>query len=267
MSLRSRASKVRAGFLGSFHRRTATLGNKGPIISFTFDDFPRTALTAGGAILERYGARGTYYVALGLMNTSGELGDLFSEADLQALRERGHEIGSHTFRHSSCRANSLADFRGDVTRGIDALEEFAGCDTPDFAYPFGELSLGSKKALAPFVRSARSILPGINGPEVELNLLRANAVYGGSEAAPVLCRLIAENTQKQGWLILYTHDVQANPSPYGCTPELFEGIVSAAAEGGARILPVGKVVGELLGNSSREEELGYYARTANGLRG
>ncbi len=51
--------------------------NRGPIVSFSFDDFPRTAYSAGGAILERFGVRGTYYAAAGLMNTANELGEQF----------------------------------------------------------------------------------------------------------------------------------------------------------------------------------------------
>ena len=267
MSLRSQAGQLRAGLLGSFYRRTARLGNKGPVVSFTFDDFPRTALTVAAPILEGFGARGTYYVAPGLMNTTGELGELCSEADLQTLRARGHEIGSHTFTHSSCRSIALRDFHGDVTRGMTALRELTGSDAPDFAYPYGELSLRSKKALSSSVRSARSILPGINGPEIELNLLRANSIYGDADAAPALCRLIAENVRRHGWLIFYTHDVQAKPSPYGCTPELFEHIVSTAAGSGARLLPVGEVLSDLWVKAFREEELAPRTRTAIGSKG
>jgi hypothetical protein len=36
-------------------RRHVTMQNDRPLISFTFDDFPRSALFTGGALLERYG--------------------------------------------------------------------------------------------------------------------------------------------------------------------------------------------------------------------
>lgn len=126
MSLRSQIGRVRRAALGVFYRRMVSLSNCGPVVSFTFDDFPRSACSEGGAILERFGARGTYYVAAGLRNTSTELGDLFAEEDIRSLLKRGHEIGSHTFRHSSCRSIALWDFESDVERGMKGVEYFTG---------------------------------------------------------------------------------------------------------------------------------------------
>lgn len=41
-----------------------------PLVSFTFDDVPDTALHNGAAILERHGVRGTFYIAGGLRGAS-----------------------------------------------------------------------------------------------------------------------------------------------------------------------------------------------------
>ena len=68
--MRIRPFFLRSAILSRLHRRTIPLGDRGPIVSFTFDDFPRTAATAGAAILESFGARGTFYTAAGLMNTT-----------------------------------------------------------------------------------------------------------------------------------------------------------------------------------------------------
>ena len=51
----------------ALYTRPLAIAGRGPIISFTFDDFPRSALYTGGAILERFGLNGTYYAAFGLM--------------------------------------------------------------------------------------------------------------------------------------------------------------------------------------------------------
>ena len=34
-----------------------------PVVSFTFDDFPRSALTVGGRVLRAHGWAGTYFTA------------------------------------------------------------------------------------------------------------------------------------------------------------------------------------------------------------
>ncbi|MFZ0317769.1 MAG: polysaccharide deacetylase family protein [Candidatus Sulfotelmatobacter sp.] len=238
MSVRSIPGAMRRKVLCSLYRRPALLRNRKPIVSFTFDDFPRTAYLVGGSILERYGARGTYYAACGLMNGCNELGEQFRSEDVDSLLEKGHELASHTFDHVSCRSVSCAEFCEDVKRGSEAVEELSGIRSGNFAYPFGHVTVQAKCDLATKVSSARSIFPGCNGPEVDLNLLRANSLYGDLDGARRVEELIEENVRLNTWLIFYTHDVQAKPSAFGCTPALFEAAVSHAARRGCRILSV-----------------------------
>ncbi|WP_037434922.1 polysaccharide deacetylase family protein, partial [Sinorhizobium fredii] len=49
-----------------FARARRTLETEAPLVSFTFDDVPDSALHEGAAILERYDVRGTFYIAGGL---------------------------------------------------------------------------------------------------------------------------------------------------------------------------------------------------------
>ena len=41
------------------------LRNDNPMVSFTLDDLPKSAVTTGAGILEAHGARGTFYVSGG----------------------------------------------------------------------------------------------------------------------------------------------------------------------------------------------------------
>jgi peptidoglycan/xylan/chitin deacetylase (PgdA/CDA1 family) len=226
------------------YKRSVLLGDRGPIVTFTFDDFPHSALTTGGAIIERYGGKATFYVAMGLAGTTNSLGEQFNRADLHTLVDRGHEVGSHTFSHLSSYNAAFVDFKSDVECGEEAIEEELKMRVSrNFAYPYGEATLTAKKRLGPRMRSCRGTCPGVNGPLVDLNLLRANYLYGDrAEAAE---QLIQENKRRGSWLIFYTHDVTENPSPYGCTPELLEAVVSCASFSGARILTVAEVIDEL----------------------
>lgn len=244
MTARSVLGAARRRILSSVYRRPALRSSGDPIVSFTFDDFPRTAGSAGASILERFGARGTFYTACGLMNTANDSGEQFRAEDLDSLLENGHEIASHTFHHVSARAISCAAFCEDVKQGIEAVREAAGGESANFAYPFGHVTVQSKRALAQSLTSARSIIPGFNGTEIDLNLLRANSLYGGLEAARQAEELIAENVRRRSWLIFYTHDVQPSPSAYGCTPALLEAAVACAARSGCRILTVQEALAE-----------------------
>ena len=85
MSLRSVLSGARRKTLCSLYSRRVPWGDRGPVVSFSFDDFPRTAYTVGGAILKSLDVRGTYYTAPGLMDTTNHLGEQFRAEDLRSL--------------------------------------------------------------------------------------------------------------------------------------------------------------------------------------
>jgi peptidoglycan/xylan/chitin deacetylase (PgdA/CDA1 family) len=242
MFLDSGLSGARRLLLCSIHCRRVCLGNQGPVVSFCFDDFPRTAYTVGGAVLKRFGARGTYYAAISLMNTRNHLGDQFTKRDLDSLLEEGHELGSHTLSHVSCRSVPFQVFENDLHKGRDAIRELTGYDPTSFAYPYGHATLTAKKRLGAQMSSCRGICGGLNGPMVDLNLLRANSLEGDTDRFAELKSLLWENERRRSWLIFYTHDVRQNPSPFGCTPSLLEQIVSVAAERGFRIASVREVL-------------------------
>ncbi len=246
MLVKRQLGEVRRKFVSSLCKRPASLGTRGPVVSFTFDDFPRTALTAGGEILRSHGILGTYYAAAGMMDTSNHLGDQFRASDLDKLLRDGHELASHTFSHVSCRSVSVERFRSDVEKGRRAIEEITGqSDSGNFAFPFGQITVNAKRAVGQVVASSRGIMGGFNGPVIDLNMLRANSLYGGESNRARVRDLITENERQQGWLIFYTHDVSATPSPYGCTPELLEYAVSFASQSRARVSTVAEVLSEL----------------------
>jgi peptidoglycan/xylan/chitin deacetylase (PgdA/CDA1 family) len=232
--------------LGHFLSRRVSLGDVGPIVSFSFDDFPRTAYSVGGLILKEFGARATYYVALGLMNQVNALGEQYHLEDLHDLVEQGHELASHTLNHLSCRAVPLGIFREDVKKGRQAIREKVGvADSGNFAYPYGAVTLRAKRTLGAEMVSCRGTAGGINGPEIDLNLLRANSLYGDVDQLGQVRRLILENEKCRGWLVFYSHDVRPQPSRFGCTPALLEAAVSFASQRAGSIVTVAQALAKL----------------------
>jgi hypothetical protein len=51
-------------------------------------------------------------------------------------------------------------------------------------------------------------------------------------------RAFDEAVARNGWLIFYSHDVAAEPSPYGCSPSLLKHALEAAARRNIQILSV-----------------------------
>ena len=203
MSARSQVAKLRRGVLSAACRRLVSLGLEGPIVTFSFDDFPRTSVTLGARILESFGARATYYTSMSLMNTTNRLGEQFRREDLETLHDCGHEVASHTFSHVSARQVGYYTFKQDVERGEAAIEEVIGvAPSGNFAYPYGDVTLRAKKNLGTELISSRGTCGGLNGPEIDLNLLRGNSLYGGLDRANAAKQLILKNEQQRSWLIV-----------------------------------------------------------------
>ena len=224
-------------------RRALDVHPARPLISFTFDDFPRTALLAGGEILRRHGVAGTYYVSLGLLGQPSPSGPLCTEQDLSDLLQQGHELGCHTFFHSHSWNTSRHDFHDSVVRNRLALQQILpGAAFESLSYPIGEPRPLTKRDTARYFRCCRAGGQTLNVGKTDLNQLSAFFLEQcGGRLGPVQ-QLIDENREKQGWLIFATHDVAPGPSRYGCTPEFFESVVEAAVQSGAVVLPVAKAL-------------------------
>ena len=242
VTLPARLAREIGGFLRA---RPARIAWPGGVVSFTFDDFPRSAWTLGGAILEQHDRRGTYYAAMGLAGTASRLGPMFALDDLRAAHAHGHEIACHTFSHRDCARAAAPAIAAEIDANTAALSRaLGGAAVTDFAYPFGGVSQAAKHALARRFTSCRGTGRGLNRGTADLADLASTSLYSRDFDRDGLCRLIEDAQAEGAWLIFYTHDVADDPSPFGCTPAQFHSIVAYAAEN-ATVLPVRDVLAGL----------------------
>lgn len=242
-------------------RRPFKIDTRVPFISFTFDDFPRSALHTGGAILKQYGVRGTYYASLGLMGKQAPTGEMFLPDDLKKVLEEGHELGCHTFGHCDSAETKTGVFEASIKENQSALDKLApGISFKTFSYPISPPRMRTKRRISKYFVCCRGGGQNFNVGTADLNYLGAYFLEKTRDSPEVVENLIDRNRQARGWLILATHDVCGHPTPYGCTPEFFEAIVRGAVRSGARILPVIQAWEALRSGSSelripgREEE-------------
>ena len=235
--------KARRGFATLTPIKPYLIRLKQPIVSFTFDDAPKTACTHGGAILGRYGYLGTYYCAGDLLGKSHpSLGVYCDAEDVRALIREGHEIGCHTRSHLDCQTAPRAEIERDMADNRKLFAEEFDQTLTSFAYPFGVVTLGAKLAASAQYSSARGIRPGINRNVADLAQLKAISVYSNLQL-DVFQRIIEETRQSRAWLIFYTHDVDEEPSAYGCTPSEFEAVVRLVYDSGCEVLPIKNALG------------------------
>lgn len=220
-------------------RRPLAIRTQKPLISFTFDDFPRSAFLVGGSILSRHGLAGTYYTALGLLATQGPSGPLYLLDDLKAVLANGHELGCHTFSHCHSWDTQKDGFVDSVLRNRAELAKLLpDAEFRSLSYPFCEPRPLTKRAASRYFACCRGGGQTFNAGTADLNQLSAYFLEKSCRDLRAVRNQIDANREARGWLILATHDICESPSSYGCTPQFFEDVVHYARDSGARVLPV-----------------------------
>jgi peptidoglycan/xylan/chitin deacetylase (PgdA/CDA1 family) len=236
-----------------FFRRPLLINSERPLISFTFDDFPKSALRVGGAILNRFGLAGTYYASLGLLGGEASTGRMFDAGDLAALSEQGHELGCHTFSHLDSWDTGTEKFEKSIIENRDALNRLIpGAEFKTFSYPINLPRPLTKAKIADYFLCCRAGGQTLNAGKADLNQLSAYFLEKSRHNIQAIKDLIDHNREVHGWLIFATHDISETPTPFGCTPECFEQVVQYSVGSGARILPVVKALEVLAPQACRQ---------------
>jgi peptidoglycan/xylan/chitin deacetylase (PgdA/CDA1 family) len=210
-----------------------------PMVSFTFDDVPKSAATVGAPILEEYNARGTFYVAGGLLDQWSGHWIGASADEIADLHRRGHELACHTFSHRRATDLDAAAMTSEMEKNRRYfLKLDPSIRMENFAYPYGLGSLARKRQLSKVFRSSRGILPGVNSGTVDLHYLRAMPLIDLHVDPHGIDRAFDEAIVKNGWLIFYSHDVETVPSPYGCSPSLLRHALATASRRKVPVLSV-----------------------------
>ncbi len=243
------ADRIANRIVRHFPGPRVTMAPARPIVSFTFDDAPETAFSRGAPRLEAVGARGTYYIAGGLLGRPRADGPLLSAEACGELAERGHELACHTFSHRKLAQYGRRALAEDLERSAAFLTECDGrMEARNFAVPYIMSWPPAQGELRRHFLTSRGGMPGINRGAVDpFNLVAHELRDGGPDVAamaPVLDDLCAA----PGWLILFTHDVAG--SEFGCTEDRLAALIDAVLERGCTIATVDGAI-DLLGLRER----------------
>ena len=210
-----------------------------PMVSFTFDDFPKSARTCGAPVLKARGVAGSFYVAGSFEGRREEGIDYFHREDLIGLAEEGHEIGCHTFGHIRLPTSTDEEILDDLDRSRDFIgEALGGYQARSFAYPFGDVTVWKKHLVARRFEVSRGIFPGVNQRLIDLRQLKSIPLERRSFEMEAALTALDVAASSNGWVTFFSHDVSDDPSPYGCTPDELGRLVDAALDRGIRVLPV-----------------------------
>jgi peptidoglycan/xylan/chitin deacetylase (PgdA/CDA1 family) len=235
-------SPAKAGLLEHVASRPVEIDRGDKIVTFTFDDVPRSAVVNAAPVLDEHRVRATFYVALGMSRPGREF---LGEEDVRKLAKAGHDIGCHTLTHYSLKRGSAQGLYEDARAGKEALESaLAGRPVEHFSWPYGAVTAPAKALLRGTFATMRTSTPGVNRGRVDLNYLRALALYSRrpSETFETAQRAVRTVRQRGGWLILYTHGVCEDPGMYDIRCDDFRRVVGMVMESGVPVFAVSEAV-------------------------
>lgn len=233
--------KYRRILTNKFSRRIFNLTTKTPLISFSFDDAPQSAIINGGNILENYGVKGTFYMSLGLLGSHSPSGKIADLSDLYRVVGGGHELGCHTFDHKNSWETMPENFVKSILKNRTALSRILPKTSfKSFAYPICGPRPSTKKHVGKLFQCCRGGGQTYNIGKIDLNYLKSFFLdERNGHKIDTIKNLINKNIAAGGWLIFSTHDIQTNPSRYGCSIKTFDKVVEYSVKSGATLVPVG----------------------------
>ena len=210
-----------------------------PIVSFTFDDFPKNAVVIGGKILNERGIAATFYASFGLMGKTAPTGRIFDRDDLAILLSEGHELGCHTYAHCHAWNTPTDAFESSVRENAQALQTICpGAQFSSLSYPVSCPSPAIKRLCAKYFRACRGGGQTYNAGTVDLGYMSAFFLEQSRGDVDAVKKIIEANCQARGWLIFATHDINGTPTRFGCTPDFLSLVAEFAARSGALVVPV-----------------------------
>ena len=238
-------SKIKRAIACLLIQKKIAINLSEPIISFTFDDVPNSALINGEDILSKYGYQGTYYISLGLMDKTTPNGGYCDPVYLNKIIKNGGELACHTFNHIRLYSSSKEQILLDLEKNKKKIDEIIpGYSFSNFSYPYGEQTMTSKIIIRDKYKSARSIKSGINSGAIDLNNLKAVMLTDDVKPEDIFA-MIEKTIKSNGWLIFFTHNVETPVLPYGCSPNYFETITKYCFEKKINVLTIEKAVNKI----------------------
>ena len=127
-------------------------GTANRMVGLTFDDGYTDFLEHAMPVLQRHGMTGTVYVVAGRLDgqndwDEGPRLDLLDADQIRAVAAAGHEVGSHTLRHTALAGADRRIVVEEVTQSREILEDVLGGPVRGFAYPYGSFDAAAADAV------------------------------------------------------------------------------------------------------------------------
>jgi len=218
--------------------------NRG-LVSLTFDDGWRSIYTNGLPALKKYNFLSTQY----LLTDTIDYPDYMTVAMMQAFKDQGSEIASHTVDHDHLTQLSATALTTELTASQNTLRSWFGATTAkNFATPYGEYNQTVITEIQKYYRSHRSTDVGFNSKDnFDIYNIKVQNITNTTTPAQVQAWVNQANLEKT-WLVLVYHEVSNTPedSTYAVTPTNLDAELSGIKQSGISVQTVDSALDEIL---------------------
>jgi len=196
-------------------QQSAVTGFARPIVTVTFDDGWKSIYQNGLPILTARNIKSTQYIITGKIGTDPQYMTL---AELQAFKNAGHELGSHTVSHPDLTTLSPLQLQDELANSKSWLQTNMGVTAENLATPYGSYNGAVLTAIRGIYASHRGVEMGYNSKTgFDIYNLKVQDVVSTTTQAE-LQSWIAQAKATNTWLILVYHSVDTTGGQYSVTP-------------------------------------------------
>lgn len=211
------------------------------MVSVTFDDGWQSITTHAAPLLSKYNIRTTQYI-ISDVSAHSEPGYMNFDS-VHALKNAGHEIGSHSLAH--CNQTSLSSEQiSDNALGSKRQLETQGLGpVRTFAYPLGQYNHATQTVYPQHYAYVRSSDAGYNDRYFDATNIRSMGVLDSTTEEEVKGWLERAKAKKQ-WVVLVYHRVDES-GMYSVTSQQLERHLDMVARSGLDVLPLSEAADKI----------------------
>jgi peptidoglycan/xylan/chitin deacetylase (PgdA/CDA1 family) len=214
------------------------------MVSLTFDDGWRSQYTNALPLLDKYGVKATFY----LLTSTTDYPDYMTVAQMQALKDHGNQIASHTVTHPHLPTLTVAKIDQELANSQSQLRTWFGSDVAkDFATPYGEYNGTVINEIKKYYRSHRSTDEGFNSKDnFDIYNIKVQNILNTTPASQVAA-WIAQAQRDHTWLVLVYHEIATavEDPTYSISPADLDAQLTAIKNSGITVETVDQAIGEI----------------------
>lgn len=213
------------------------------LVSLTFDDAWASIYSNALPVLQQYDFHSTQYLL------SGFTGDpeYMSAAMMQAMKNAGEEIASHTVDHQDLVSLTTAQQQQELSQSKTSLQTYTGVAPTNFASPYGSVDQNVMTQIKKYYTSHRGVVSGFNSKNYfNIYDIKVQDVTSTTSQAQIES-WIAQAQNTKTWLVLVYHQVSDSPSAgdYNTTPAQLNAHFNAIKNSGITVETVAQALAEL----------------------